>query len=134
MPDEDGVDGADAAFGFREETVDGVLGLFGIVERTVPDEQLHLGKDVLRPLQLWPVILRAVVAQMGQAVGPPGFQSSTPTLGVVGRGWPGEKCVFRLGNSGKVEHAGRRNKPVGGFPFVGEDETGEDEDEPSRRG
>jgi len=62
MPDENGIDRADPAFGLGQEAIDGVLALVRIVKTAVPDQQLHLGENVLRPHQFGPVVLRAVAA------------------------------------------------------------------------
>src|SRR5262250_150854 len=49
VPDEHSVDWADPALGVGQEALDGVFPFLRIVEAAVPDQQLNLGKDALRP-------------------------------------------------------------------------------------
>ena len=78
MPDQNRVDGSNAALGFGKKTVDSVLALLGIVETAIPNEKLHLRKDALRPLQVGAVVLGAVVAQQRAAIPAPGLQTFEP--------------------------------------------------------
>ncbi len=49
MPDQDSIDGANAALGVGQKAVDGIFAGLRIVKRPVPDEQLHLRKNMLSP-------------------------------------------------------------------------------------
>ena len=80
MPDKNGIDRTDAALSFREEPVNGVLPRLRIVKAAIPDKQLHLREDALRPLQIRAIILSAVEAKKGAAFAPPCFQSLQPTV------------------------------------------------------
>src|SRR5579885_282038 len=63
MPDQNGVNRADTAFGVGEKAIDGVLALFRIVEAAIPDKQLHLRKDMLRPFEVRALVLGRVEAE-----------------------------------------------------------------------
>ena len=97
MPDENGIDRADTALSLGKETVDGVFALVRIVETAIPDQQLHLAKNVLGPLQVGAVVLRAIVAQKYAAIFAPCLQSLQPA-----------RLIRRGSGSGKEDLAGRR--------------------------
>ena len=88
VPDENSVNRADATLGFGEETTDSVFAFFRIVETSVPNEQLYLGKDVRGPLEIGTSVLRVVVAQKRLAIIAPRLERFAPCRRVRGRCWP----------------------------------------------
>ena len=78
VPDEDRIYGADAALRLSQESVNRVFAFLRIVKAAVPNEQLHLREDMLSPLQLWAIELRAVVAKANVAVVSPCLEPLQP--------------------------------------------------------
>src|ERR1700722_2810496 len=95
VPNQYRVDGSDAAFSLVQEPVNCVLGVLKIVEIAVPDQELDLRKNVLRPLQLRPLELAAIVANASAAIRSPRLQLFKPSGagGCILRTW--EKNLAR---------------------------------------
>ena len=91
-----------------------------IVKAPVPDQQLYLGEDMLGPGQLGTLVLRAIVAQTDEAVGPPGLKTGAPGIGIGGILRSGKENFVRRRRLGQVHHSGRRNQRMAGLPLVGE--------------
>src|ERR1700674_5263882 len=91
MPNQHGVDGANAILGLTQKSAYGEFPFFWIVETTVPYEQLDLGKNVLRPLQFGALELQAIVAEQSTPFGSPGFDPLQPCRGICRILRPGEK-------------------------------------------
>jgi hypothetical protein len=127
VPDQHGIDGANAAFGVAKKAFNSVFTFFRIVKRAIPDEHLHLGEDMLRPLKLGSLVLRAVVTQAGEALRAPGLQSAQPILSFFRRNRSEEKGILRLRNGRKVHYSGWRNESMAGLPLVSGRQAGQDE-------
>ena len=90
VPEEDGVDGAQAALGFGEEFFGGVAACFGVVDRAVPDEQLDLRESALRPGEIGVGVVGFIEAELRAALVTPGLHACQPR-GVGGIGGAGEE-------------------------------------------
>jgi len=119
VPDEDGIDGAEARFGFVEKTIDGVFVLVGIVEAAVPDEELDLREDVLRPFEFGARVLRVTVAKQRAAAVAPGAKTFEPLRLRGRRVGAAEKDFARRRRLGEGHDAGVRDEVVTGVPLVG---------------
>jgi hypothetical protein len=129
MPDEDRVYGSDAALGLGQESVNRVFTFLGIVEAAVPNQQLHLGEDMLSPLQLWTVVLRAVVAKANAAVVSPRFEPVEPGGSISRLLRPGKKDFARRGHIRQIHNAGCGDEGVARLPLVRERQAGQEENQ-----
>ena len=77
-PDEHRIDAAVALVEIVQIAVDGVARANRIVEVAVLDHHLRLDKTALRPLQFRAIVFGAVVADAGEALGPPLFDVGQP--------------------------------------------------------
>jgi hypothetical protein len=118
-PDQDGVDGAEASLDIREKPVDRVSILVRIEERAVPDQHLDLRIDVLRPRQLGPRVLRAIVAQSLEPFLAPRFHFRPPRFRGRRTFRPRQQHVRRTGRLGQIHHARRRDQRMPRTPFIG---------------
>jgi len=136
VPEEDGVDGAEAALGFGEEFFGRVLAGFGVVEGAVPDEELDLGDGALGPGEIGIAVVGIVEAELGASFAAPGLHSGEPggEFGRVGGTW--EENFGGRGGNGEGHGAVGSDKGVAGFPFVGAESCGasEEKDEEKSRG
>jgi len=118
VPEEDGVDGAEAVLGFGEEFFGSVAAGFGIVDGAIPDEKLDLGKGALGPGAIGIQVIGFVEAELGAAFVAPGLHSGEP--GGIGRiGGTRKEDFGGRGRHGEGHGAVGSDEGVAGFPFVG---------------
>jgi hypothetical protein len=123
VPEEDGVDGAEAAFGFGEEFFGRVAAGFGVVEGTVPDEKLDLRKSALGPCEIGIHVVGFIEAELGAAFLTPGLEAGDPGR-IGGIGGAGEEDFGRRWRNGERHGAVGRDEGVAGFPFIGMERDG----------
>jgi len=128
VPEEDGVDGAEAALGFGEEFFGRVAAGFGIVDGAVPDEKLDLGKSALGPGEIGIRVVGFIEAELGAAFFAPGLEAGEPGR-IGGIGGAGEEDFGRRGRNGESHGAVGSDEGVAGFPFVGMKRNGAGEEE-----
>ena len=62
MPDQNRIDLTETLLGLVQKTVNGVFTSVRVVETAIPDENLHLQENVLRPLEIGAFILSVLVS------------------------------------------------------------------------
>ena len=95
-------------FRYRRETVHGVFALFGIVEGAIPDKQLHLREDALRPRELGARVFGIVEAQALKRSSRHAFRPASHAVAP-----PGSSGPARRTSCGPATE-GRFITPVGG--------------------
>ena len=129
VPEEDGINGTEAALGFSEEFFGRVAAGFWIVEGAVPDEKLDLGEGALGPGEIGIGVVGIVEAELRAAFLAPGFEACEP--GRVGWiGGAGKENFGRRRGNGEGHRAVGGDEGVASFPFVGmeRDGAGEEKD------
>ena len=136
VPEQNSINRAEAAFGFREEFFGRVLASFRVVDRAVPHKKLDLGEDALGPCKTRICVVGFVHAQLRPALLAPRLHARQPCwVGRIGR--TGEEYLGGRGRNGKSHCAVGCDQGVAGFPFVGvercragEKQNGEEWDRP----
>ncbi len=131
VPEEDGVDGAEAALGFGEEFFGRVLAGFRVVDGAVPNEELDLGERFAgsrldRDRCSRNRSRRSCVRRSLRQACIPASQDGKSE----GSAGPAKEDFGGRGRDGEGHGAVGSDEGVAGFPFVGaeRDGTGEDED------
>ena len=119
MPDEHSIHFPQTLLSLVQKSVDSIFGFHRVVQASIPDENLHLQKNMLCPFEIRTFVLGAVVSQAHPPIRSPGLQSVKP-LGSLRRAvGTGEKHFAGRRWLREIHYTGYGNESMAGLPFIG---------------
>src|ERR1700678_3149718 len=84
LPDEYSINFPQPLLGLIQKTVDCVFVFFRVVQASIPDQNLHLQEDMLRPFQIGPLVLGAVISKSHPPISTPRLEPVKPPASLRG--------------------------------------------------